>query len=206
MYVVNDGFIAEPDALVPAGARSASRQAPRGRGADDRRRRQLAHLARFPGIALILPPARSCCCATGAGAAPDISRRRRESHHPRRRWPRLRGGGDDDRRLRRRRLCPGRPAPRRDAAAHGGKDGLHVWIANGCGGCHTFQAAHSQRADRPRPRPVARRPGPRLRDARDRRSRTRMSRPTTPGRMPEDFASGSLPTTSTGWWTSSSRG
>jgi len=34
---------------------------------------------------------------------------------------------------------PPAPTPQAQAA----KDGLHVWIANGCGGCHTFKAAHS---------------------------------------------------------------
>ena len=31
------------------------------------------------------------------------------------------------------------PAPTKPA-----RDGLHVWIANGCGGCHTFAAASSE--------------------------------------------------------------
>jgi cytochrome c553 len=36
---------------------------------------------------------------------------------------------------------PATPAPTTHAQAT--KDGLHVWIANGCGGCHTFKAASS---------------------------------------------------------------
>jgi mono/diheme cytochrome c family protein len=36
---------------------------------------------------------------------------------------------------------PAPPAP--TTRAGGAKDGLHVWIANGCGGCHTFKAANS---------------------------------------------------------------
>jgi hypothetical protein len=35
------------------------------------------------------------------------------------------------------------PTTQTRAAVTAANDGLHVWIANGCGGCHTFEAASS---------------------------------------------------------------
>ena len=78
------------------------------------------------------------------------------------------------------------PAPATPARA--AADGLHVWIANGCGGCHTFKAANSDA-------PIGPDLGRSLR-GRDRdyimRSIVLPNAETTPnygsGVMPEDFA------------------
>ena len=143
--MVHDGFVANQAHSFPPvdigenASAPAARRRSQPRPTDDGG--SLTWLA-FPGIALIAGRAAILLLRDRRRRGRGISRRRRESHHPRRRWPRLRGGGDDDRRLRRRRLRRAtrlRPPRRRQPA----KDGLHVWIANGCGGCHTFKAANS---------------------------------------------------------------